>query len=437
MAFSLLVGCGRGAALKVLKLQAWNLQCLPSTVSLCTKPGDSEKGSTKNKSENIISTIPEEAVKLTDEEPKKFWPSKTLVTFPQRVIFPSLEREPGFSSTGGSSEKPDEESSSSSSSESDSSSDSDEEDNIIKDSLKTKVVFPRRDPISSEVGTMKEDKVNDQQFPRRQKGDSEPEKLLYSPIIIESPIKRKGGLFPKEDPVSSDNRTVKLNTSKQHFPQPQNDHAPQNLQYSPRIIEPPIKEKELYQTAEKLVQSELAKHAIKQTSKETHLKGTDLGLNSAEIQDAESQRPTAKKLETSPYKGAPNKLCETQQQSVMTHGLNLLSQEENAARGVQEAEAHKRAGMEVQEKLFNDTTTGVEATMKQEITLETGIQTEQQSTATGVKAAVETAQEATDISTYKNLQHHEYTPFTFVDYDVELSKFRLPQPSSGKISPQH
>lgn len=53
------------------------------------------------------------------------------------------------------------------------------------------------------------------------------------------------------------------------------------------------------------------------------------------------------------------------------------------------------------------------------------------------KPTVATPQEDFDTSTYKNLQHHEYTPFTFVDFDVELSKFRLAQPSSGRISPRH
>uniref|UniRef100_A0A8D0EDU0 NADH-ubiquinone oxidoreductase 9 kDa subunit n=1 Tax=Salvator merianae TaxID=96440 RepID=A0A8D0EDU0_SALMN len=53
------------------------------------------------------------------------------------------------------------------------------------------------------------------------------------------------------------------------------------------------------------------------------------------------------------------------------------------------------------------------------------------------KPPAEMAPEPFDISSYKNLQHHEYTPFTFVDYDVQLSKFRLPQPSSGRLSPRH
>uniref|UniRef100_A0A3P9PMI9 NADH:ubiquinone oxidoreductase subunit V3 n=1 Tax=Poecilia reticulata TaxID=8081 RepID=A0A3P9PMI9_POERE len=42
-----------------------------------------------------------------------------------------------------------------------------------------------------------------------------------------------------------------------------------------------------------------------------------------------------------------------------------------------------------------------------------------------------------DNSTYKNYQHHSYTSFTFADLDVEMAKYRLPQPSSGKPSPRH
>ncbi|XP_014823871.1 PREDICTED: NADH dehydrogenase [ubiquinone] flavoprotein 3, mitochondrial isoform X4 [Poecilia mexicana] len=42
-----------------------------------------------------------------------------------------------------------------------------------------------------------------------------------------------------------------------------------------------------------------------------------------------------------------------------------------------------------------------------------------------------------DNSTYKNYQHHSYTSFTFADLDVEMAKYRLPQPSSGRPSPRH
>ncbi|XP_028623799.1 NADH dehydrogenase [ubiquinone] flavoprotein 3, mitochondrial isoform X1 [Grammomys surdaster] len=45
--------------------------------------------------------------------------------------------------------------------------------------------------------------------------------------------------------------------------------------------------------------------------------------------------------------------------------------------------------------------------------------------------------EPTDTTTYKNLQHHDYSTYTFLDLNMELSKFRLPQPSSGRESPRH
>uniref|UniRef100_A0A4X2LXZ9 Uncharacterized protein n=1 Tax=Vombatus ursinus TaxID=29139 RepID=A0A4X2LXZ9_VOMUR len=45
--------------------------------------------------------------------------------------------------------------------------------------------------------------------------------------------------------------------------------------------------------------------------------------------------------------------------------------------------------------------------------------------------------EAFDNSTYKNLQHHNYNTYTFLDFNLDLLKFRLPQPSSGRESPRH
>ncbi|KAI5107398.1 NADH dehydrogenase [ubiquinone] flavoprotein 3, mitochondrial isoform X3, partial [Silurus meridionalis] len=41
-----------------------------------------------------------------------------------------------------------------------------------------------------------------------------------------------------------------------------------------------------------------------------------------------------------------------------------------------------------------------------------------------------------DNTTYKNLQHHNYNTYTFVDMDVEMAKHRLPQPSTGRHSPR-
>lgn len=42
-----------------------------------------------------------------------------------------------------------------------------------------------------------------------------------------------------------------------------------------------------------------------------------------------------------------------------------------------------------------------------------------------------------DNTTYKNLQHHDYNVYTFLDVTLDLSSRRLPQPSSGRESPRH
>uniref|UniRef100_A0A8C9UUZ8 NADH:ubiquinone oxidoreductase subunit V3 n=1 Tax=Spermophilus dauricus TaxID=99837 RepID=A0A8C9UUZ8_SPEDA len=42
-----------------------------------------------------------------------------------------------------------------------------------------------------------------------------------------------------------------------------------------------------------------------------------------------------------------------------------------------------------------------------------------------------------DTTTYKNLQHHDYNTYTFLDLNRDLSQFRMPQPSSGRESPRH
>ncbi|XP_017325816.1 nucleolar protein dao-5 isoform X2 [Ictalurus punctatus] len=51
--------------------------------------------------------------------------------------------------------------------------------------------------------------------------------------------------------------------------------------------------------------------------------------------------------------------------------------------------------------------------------------------------APEPEPEPFDNTTYKNLQHHSYHTYTFVDMDVEMAKHRLAQPSTGRPSPRH
>ncbi|XP_007519449.1 NADH dehydrogenase [ubiquinone] flavoprotein 3, mitochondrial-like [Erinaceus europaeus] len=42
--------------------------------------------------------------------------------------------------------------------------------------------------------------------------------------------------------------------------------------------------------------------------------------------------------------------------------------------------------------------------------------------------------EPLDNTRYRNLQHHDYTAFTFLDLNLDLAKFRMPQPSSDACS---
>ncbi|KAJ6667638.1 hypothetical protein lerEdw1_016759 [Lerista edwardsae] len=404
MAASLLIKSGRVAAFKTLQLQAWGHHRLPANVFLSTKSEDSKKRSAKkvfrvqfqinltigyiqlqkheevshiNKGEAISSTKPERAVKLADEDLRKLLARKTLVTFPQKTF----ERESVSSSTRISGKKlADEESSSSSSSDSDSSSDSEEEDNALKDTVKTKVSFPRHDPISFE------------------------------------------------------NKTMNVIRTEKHFPQEQDKaRAP----YSFSSAESSVKQKGVNQASDnKLLKPDMAKYATNQRPAEAPF--TNINL---EIKLAGRQRPN----EVATTQGEASLLEETSskwsttpsrpQQSI-AQNPTWLKQEKNATMEMQATRSQGKDAAVQQDKTLNDRMSVVE-TMKEEIVPEAGIQTEQQSTPQEAKPTVETPQEDFDASSYKNLQHHEYTPFTFVDYDVELSKFRLPQPSSGRLSPRH
>ncbi|XP_003219030.1 NADH dehydrogenase [ubiquinone] flavoprotein 3, mitochondrial [Anolis carolinensis] len=390
MAVSLFILFGRAAPFKTLQLQAWRLRSLPSAVSLCTKPEDSKKVSKKNESGSITNTKADTAQKLSDEDLRKFLTRKTVVAFPQRANHPSLEGEPVFSSTRYlSKNSEEEESSSSSGSESDSSSDSDEEEgddnNSFKNIVKTKVSFPRRDPISSGDSAMNANKTSEKYFSQEQ---------------------------------------VK---SKQHV------KVPHHL----KTTETPNNQEQFYQAApdDKLLKTDLVKPAVKQSPKERPLYCTDVGTRI--VENRRSAGVTSKQFVASVPETASSTLPLTKpmlHQSVVQN-LTSLQQKESVTNEVQKTEMQRTAS--VLQEVLDDGIPVAETTENGETFVEAGVQTEQQSTLQETKPPVETAQETFDISSYKNLQHHEYTPYTFVDYDVLLSERRLPQPSSGRSSPRH
>ncbi|XP_019731241.1 suppressor protein SRP40 isoform X2 [Hippocampus comes] len=61
-------------------------------------------------------------------------------------------------------------------------------------------------------------------------------------------------------------------------------------------------------------------------------------------------------------------------------------------------------------------------------------QTPHEGSATMVPAEPE---DTFDNTLYRNYEHHSYSTYTFADMDVEMAKYRLPQPTSGRPSPRH
>ncbi|XP_058379151.1 NADH dehydrogenase [ubiquinone] flavoprotein 3, mitochondrial isoform X1 [Diceros bicornis minor] len=88
------------------------------------------------------------------------------------------------------------------------------------------------------------------------------------------------------------------------------------------------------------------------------------------------------------------------------------------------------------EDVFNEKTAVPKLEEKGEIIEDSATQTRDQDDAQEPAQAAAPA-EPFDNTTYKNLQHHDYTTYTFLDLNLELSKFRVPQPSSGRESPRH
>ncbi|XP_044858505.1 NADH dehydrogenase [ubiquinone] flavoprotein 3, mitochondrial isoform X4 [Mauremys mutica] len=410
---------------RTLQLEAWGLRSLSPSLSLCTKSEGSKKSQEKNvvapqestkllatkttvefpkklfpsshpPSANkveikiITSASNDEALKLTDEEVRKFLSRKTLVAFPERVTLSSLEGKASITRRGGLSKKLAEEESSSSS-ESDSSSDSDEEDSASEISTKTRVEFPRRDPFFFENRTVKVMTLAEESL--SEKGDEE--------------------YIPKKKP-------------------------------RPEFEVPHIKQMESGKTAtanSKILKSETREPSVKQSPK-----GTDLQKSILKTQAKESQKPTAVRLKESrhlaePPIGAPPAAAQLKvppgPQREVEQKLTLLKWEETKTREVQETEIKEKASPKLQEEFLKETPFMVNTTTEEEIIQEAGAQTEEQGTTQETKTAAASAQEEFDNSTYKNLQHHEYNMYTFVDFDVELSQFRQPQPSSGRLSPRH
>ncbi|XP_076210720.1 NADH dehydrogenase [ubiquinone] flavoprotein 3, mitochondrial isoform X1 [Aptenodytes patagonicus] len=426
MAAPSLLGCGRAATRKVLRLEARGLRGAAPSAALCTRPAGSgtpplptnvvaPQGSTKllaikapaefpkmlssssllvsaNKGESISSTNLEEASKPSAEDMRMFMSRKTVVAFPQRVVVSSLEEENLTTpATEGGLRKDlvEEETSSSSSSDSDSSSDSEEE-NVGHDSevaIKTKVEFPRQESIFSENTAVKASMLAKENLSQKSHKKYVAKKKPRKTETDVSPIKQ----------VAFSKTSVSHETSKSKARDPKVKSTPKTADQQKLVLEP------------RMVESQDLTDA---THKSDYLEEKSIGTQVAAIQLK-----------------ASSVTQEDKKQKLVSRG------EEKQVKKSQESEAEVTAP-KLEEETSESTMVVMGSTAKEE-TIQEAVQPGERSTIEETTAAAEPAPEEFDNSTYKNLQHHEYNTYTFVDSVAVLSKFRQPQPSSGRLSPRH
>ncbi|XP_065484135.1 NADH dehydrogenase [ubiquinone] flavoprotein 3, mitochondrial isoform X3 [Caloenas nicobarica] len=342
-----------------------------------------------NKGESISSPNLKEASKPSAEDTRMFMSRKTVVAFPQRVVAASVEEEnlTTPATEGGLRKELVEEETSSSSS--DSSSDSEEENNGSEVAIKTKVEFPRRDSIFSENIAVKASMVAKENLSQKSRKEYVAKKKPHKTETDVSPTKQ----------VTFSKTAVNHETSKSKARDPKVKSTPKKASQQKLVLEPDMVE---------------SQDPSSVTHKSDYLDKTSIGTQVAAIQVK-----------------ASSVTQEDKKQKFILRG------EEKKVKKAQESEAEEVTAHKLEKEISASTMLVVGTTAKEETIQEAGVQIGERSTIEETPAAAEPAPEEFDNSTYKNLQHHEYNIYTFADSVVGLSKFRQPQPSSGRPSPRH
>ncbi|XP_074714516.1 NADH dehydrogenase [ubiquinone] flavoprotein 3, mitochondrial isoform X1 [Strix uralensis] len=422
MAAPSLLGCGRAATRKVLRLEARGRRGALPSAALCTRPAGSgtpptnvvaPQGSTKllatkapaefpkmlssssllvsgNKGESTSSTNLKEASKPA-EDMRMFMSRKTVVAFPQRGVVSPLEEEnltTPATEEGLRKELVEEETSSSSSSDSSSDSEEEKDDDDSEVAIKTKVEFPRQDSIFSENIAVKASMLAKENLSQKSHKVYVAKKKPSKPETDVSPIKQ----------VAFSKTSLSHETSKSKARDPKVKSTPKAADQQKLVLEPHVVE---------------SQDLTDVTHKSDYLEEKSIGTQVAALQ----LKPSSVTREDKKQK--------------------LLSRrEEKKVKEAQESEAEVVTAPKLEET-SESTMLVMATTAKEETIQEAGVQAGERSTIEETTAAAEPPPEEFDNSTYKNLQHHEYNIYTFVDSVAALSKFRQPQPSSGRPSPRH
>ncbi|XP_025839139.2 NADH dehydrogenase [ubiquinone] flavoprotein 3, mitochondrial isoform X1 [Vulpes vulpes] len=484
MAASLLLREGRSAALKIMLLEARVFRGLASTVSLCVESGKSEKGLPPNPKKqsppkNVVerkergrllatptaaelsknlsspssypsivnrgrvvaspSTSPDDSMPFTDEGLPEFLSRKTLVEFPQKVLPPFRKQgldakvpqeSKGRTNDSSSSSSSSTSSSSSSSSDSSSDSESDEEGDASKvdpqmmsrgkEGLPTPQAPRSPESRASKIATAAREKIRSQQV--------QPD---LSPSERPRQAKKKGPTVkPSEDRKDA---KPKATTPK--------------LQADKEIVKQNIKEKQM----EKILRSsEKDQESQKPLEvKKTFPDPTKSGLSTQPDVSPAPGQSTERTRAAGQLQASPDSRERHFEKQVLEGDGEVafpLPDKENAGKqvtgGVLEAKEeiledqtplqHPKPVPAPDAGVFKQKTTGLEPEGKDGTAEDAapGLQ-EQDNTPEPAQA------EPFDNTTYRNLQHHDYTPYTFLDLNLDLSKYRMPQPSSGRESPRH
>ncbi|NXH47014.1 NDUV3 dehydrogenase, partial [Dicaeum eximium] len=314
---------------------------------------------------------------------------KTQVAFPRRVVPFRQEENLTAPAKGGGLRKElaEKQILSSSSSESDSSSDSEDE-NVYGSEVaaKTKVEFPRRDPIFSENIAVNASMLAKEKLSQKSLKEYGIKKLPRKPEISLSPVKQV-----KFSKPSVGQETPK---SKARDPKVKSPPKEQKLVSEPRVVK--------------------------------SLDLTNVSRKSDHVEKSIGTQVAAAAISAIQLKAA----AVTQENKKQ----NLVSRrEKEKVKVAQELKAKEVTSPKVEETSGSTVlvmgTTAEETKQKAEVQAGEGSTIEEQTP--------KPAPEESDNSTYKNLQHHDYDTFTFHDYVAILAKYRQPQPSSGRPSPRH
>ncbi|XP_072470962.1 NADH dehydrogenase [ubiquinone] flavoprotein 3, mitochondrial isoform X2 [Notamacropus eugenii] len=335
-----------------------------------------------NKGKTIVNVNSDDIKQQADEEIRKVLPRKTVVEFPQRVSTSSRRAKDSYLATHQPIKKPADGDFSSSSSDSD----SDREDNVSEIvlkpqiAIKTKGEFPQWDASETRTkGTLKLAKKT--QF----------QKAYRDPPLVEKPHQ------------SEMKSTVEQSEAYKEPKMPKSEVIEAFRERS-------TKEAQMQNSIFKL--NEISKENQKLV--EIHRKLSD------QMEGGSSTQLDIRKEENREEK--PTTVDDTaghfENKHILEEQVSILNLEAPSP--------------ETKEDVLEENVPAVNTGAKEEVFQGLAVELKNQ----GIIPETENA-EAFDNSTYKNLQHHNYSTYTFLDFNLDLLKFRLPQPSSGRESPRH